>query len=495
MRYINQKILAKNNSAEIILAAYNTGKSEQPVLIKTVLPENIDPIFDRLCYARELLHPGIQPIVEFGKCGKATNLRHYVTSKHTPGVTLTQLLQKLSCCKRNLPLPLVLHIINSVSETIEYLHKQSTTNFMPHGNICPDNIFISFNGEVLMTDTGIADLVKFRYDGISIIPNNHTVFIHDDIKRGKCWKKRYEIFSLGLLLLCMLIGYNHFLGFYNQNDTHKLESPSRFFPSIPAQLNKIIVRSIGNKSFGRYARYGSIREFISDLNFFTASCNICYDRDITAITVFSLFFDSEQIPLQLRYLLWERMIDYCKSGSDNAIKLLLSDSLGSIRVSSINDECTMKESFPDQNSTKCSVTTSYMTIQKQTGSDLNDTPKISVSGNSSPVPPVSISEPEEIIVVDDEPQAALPQNQPSNLVKKDFHAFSSIIVNKNAATINSYRSAAFTEQSKIKTEGSFQERNGQYQTSFSAIRLKSSYTEDANNHPFSKLILKENGHT
>jgi serine/threonine protein kinase len=130
---------------------------------------------------------------------------------------------------------------------------------MPHGNICPDNIFITFDGRILMIDSGFADLVRFRYDGVSIIPNTFSIFSHEDIKKGKRWKKRYEIYSLGLLLLCMLIGYNHFMGFYNQDDTHKLESPSRFFPSIPSDLNRIIVRCIGNKTFGRNARYVMFR--------------------------------------------------------------------------------------------------------------------------------------------------------------------------------------------------------------------------------------------
>ena len=136
---------------------------------------------------------------------------------------------------------------------------------MPHGNICPDNIFITFDGRILMIDSGFADLVRFRYDGVSIIPNTFSIFSHEDIKKGKRWKKRYEIYSLGLLLLCMLIGYNHFMGFYNQDDTHKLESPSRFFPSIPSDLNRIIVRCIGNKTFGRNARYGDVQEFIRSL--------------------------------------------------------------------------------------------------------------------------------------------------------------------------------------------------------------------------------------
>ena len=80
------------------------------------------------------------------------------------------------------------------------------------------------------------------------------------------------------------------MGFYNQDDTHKLESPSRFFPSIPSDLNRIIVRCIGNKTFGRNARYGDVQEFISDLNDITAPSNIYYDNDVTAITIYALFF-------------------------------------------------------------------------------------------------------------------------------------------------------------------------------------------------------------
>lgn len=487
MRYNNQKILARNKSAEIILAAYNTGKDEQAVLIKTVLPEEIDPIYDRLCYVRELLHPGIQPVVEFGKCGKFSHTRHYVACKHTPGVTLTQLLQKLSCCKKNLPLPLVLHILSSISETIEYLHKHSPSAFMPHGNICPDNVFITFDGKILMIDSGFADLVRFRYDGISIVPNSYTIFSHEDLKKGKNWKKRYEIYSLGLLLLCMLIGYNHFMGFYNQDDTHKLESPSRFFPSIPSDLNKIIVRCIGNKTFGRHARYGDIREFINDLNQITASCNIHYDQDITAITIFALFIDSEQVPLQLRCLLWGRMIDYCKRGSDNSIKLLLNNTIVNLENTYCLNKSSSEVTIPELINIEESSDRINPVAKSQEENGLIVSPSLLMTD-------IPLPEHKEMTVAESSRAITGKKLQPGS--EKSANAFSSIILGKSsdrARTENHDNRFAVSDQNNNKSFLS--DKSDQDHTSFSTIRLKKFLNENTKEHPFSKLLLKENLHT
>lgn len=484
MRYYNQKILARNKSAEIILADYNNGKDKQEVLIKTVLPEEIDPIYDRLSYVRDLLHPGIQPVVEFGKCGKRTHTRHYVSCKYTPGITLTQLLQKLSCCKKNLPLPLVLHIISGISETIEYLHKHSPSTLIPHGNICPDNIFITFDGKILLVDSGFADLVRFRYDGVSIVPNTHTIFSHEDVKKGKSWKKRYEIYSLGLLLLCMLIGYNHFMGFYNQDDTHKLESPSRFFPSIPSGLNRIIVRSIGNKTFGRNARYGDIQEFIGDLNDITSSCNIRYDQDITSITIFALFIDTEQIPLQLRSLLWERMIDYCKRGTDNSVKLLLNNTIENLESTYNSLESYFEVSVPEE--INIEVSSDKICSSNKTG--MGNDPIVSYPEKVSDL---SLPEHKEINEAENSRTITGEKLQPGS--EKSFSAFSSIILGRDSDLTGTENRDTVSDQGSNKRF--LPDKRDQNYISFSSIRLKKSLKENAKEHPFSKLLLKENLHT
>lgn len=494
MKYNNQKILVRNESAEIILAAYNTGKSEQAVLIKTVLPKDIDSIYDRLCHSRELFHPGIQPIIEFGKCGKSSNFKHYVTCEHTPGITLTQLLQRLSSCKKNLPQPLILHIISSISETIEYLHNQPVADFVPHGNICPDNILITFSGEILMIDTGIADLVTFRYDGVSMIPNTHTIFSHEDIAQGKEWKKRHEIHSLGLLLLCMLIGYNHFMVFYNQGETHKIESPSQFFPSIPAELNRIIVKAIGNKPFGRYARYSSIQEFISDLHSYSSLCNISFSRDITATTIFALFFDSEQIPHQLHFLHYERMIDYIKKGSDNAIKLLLNSGLESMQSLNVIKEQNFETTVSEHQIIKEPVIKPEAVIDKQMKIESVIPPQLTIPDVDQHLPlPQNDAESDETIMVEENQlqQRTNPDLKPFS--QRSIHAFSSIIIDKSpellkALTVQS--DGIFSEQNSVKAVTPCSLKTIHEQASFSAIRLRKNLNENTNEHPFSKLFLK-----
>ena len=55
-----------------------------------------------------------------------------------------------------------------------------------HGNIV-DNILLHLMAES-MIDSGFADLVRFRYDGVSIIPNTFSIFSHEDIKRENAGK-------------------------------------------------------------------------------------------------------------------------------------------------------------------------------------------------------------------------------------------------------------------------------------------------------------------
>lgn len=496
MKYRKRKVLAKNGSAEIILADYNLENNVLPVLIKTVLPNDLEFFYDRIRLAQSLNHPGIQQIVDFGTGGNQSNRKHYISCKHSEGITLTQLLQKMACCKKNLPLPLVIHIISSLCDTLEYLHHDNSAKFIPHGNICPDNVFITFSGEVLLIDTAIADLVTHRYDGTVLIPNNKNLFHHEDVINGKEWKKRHEIYSIGLMLLCTLIGYNHFMGFYNQNDTHKISSPSRFFPSIPADINRIIVRAIGNKPFGRYSKYSSIREFNNELISFASRTGIRFDKEITAITIYSLFSDSKEIPSQLRYLLQERAIDYCKRGNDNAIRVLLNHNLLDnkafepeevlIELSNINYES------HDATDKKQNLPKDFAVIQAE---------QILPPQLSIPYDDLHLPAPEGNHPVQQVPISINTHSHKTNLetTTHPIEPFSSIIINKTPALLRNLhignKDNSFTKTSQNKQDNIVNENMAQQQIAFSAIRLKSSRAEGKDEHPFSKLLLKEKTHT
>lgn len=490
MKYIIRKYLVRDESADIILADCNSDNCLLPVLIKTVLPKSIDDIYDRLCMARELKHQGIQTILDIGTCGKPSNRKHFIASKYTPGITLTQLLQKIACCKKNLPQPLVLHIINNLCEVFEYLHDGRSEDYIPHGNICPDNVFITFDGDVLLIDTGIADLVTHRYDGISIISNQQTSFTHEDVFKGKGWKKRHEIYSLGLLLLCMLIGYNHFMGFCNQDGTHKLDSPSRFFPSIPADLNRIIVRAIGNKSFGYYARYSNIREFSNDLLNFSISQGIGFNKDTTAITIYALFFDSKEIPTQLRYLLQERIIDYCKNGNDKSIKLLLSNCFDNIPELSNREEVIFEVSVTNPINSKASPL-----VTPITRTDSIQPPQLSIPYDLHlPLPEILGSGlAKETKALKKSSESSLPQNTSESSLHA-VNSFSSIILDKSPGLLNTIISESYSKSDHDIFTSDIQQSSTE-DISFSAIRTQNKINENKEDHPFSKLLLKEKAHT
>ena len=263
MRYTNKKTIAMNGNSKFVLADCYDGKELYPVVMKHVLPEMTELISGRLTISKMLDHPGIQKITDFSRSINLSENSAYYTCRQIYGVTLTQLLNKLSKNKTELPLFFIHHIISGICRALVYLHNFFGTDkkdFLPHGNICPDNVLISFKGDIFLTDSGVADIVKYRFDGVNLINNDKSIFNHPDLlKSNSRITKYHELYSVGLLLLHMHVGSGYKL---NAEMFHDSKLFSRYFPSLSKSTMSIISNLIFAKTA---ARYESIREVHNDL--------------------------------------------------------------------------------------------------------------------------------------------------------------------------------------------------------------------------------------
>jgi serine/threonine protein kinase len=327
MKYAIKKVLARNDAADILIADFHNNNNVTPVIIKSVLPDIQGDLKVRIDTARRLSHPCIQELVEYGHFQKDGIKKAYLASRYNPGVTLTQLLERLALQKLSVPYAFIIHIINSLCEAMGYTHEMSSrdgkNDFVPHGNICPDNIFITFDGNVFLVDTGIADIVKYRYNGNGIVTNDITLFAHPDILQGADWNRKYELYSLGVLLLCMSIGNDSFNEIFNIPDSQKiLNAPKKYFP-VPGRLEHVILRSTGNKLFGTNSKFTTVKEFCAQVLDFAKSKKIDYGKKTTGMLVYALFCDSEEIPSYLHNFFNVFIDDYVAHGDDTAICQIL----------------------------------------------------------------------------------------------------------------------------------------------------------------------------
>lgn len=298
MKYKINKIIVRNLYSEVMSGECFNDYQSHRVIIKTVVPPLFGATLKRLAKASELEHYGIPRLVDFGECCEKGIKKYYITNVHIGGITLTQLLQRLSLFKLKMPGSVVFHIISSICDILGYTHRfpTETSGFMFHGNICPDQVMISFDGSVFLTDTGIADLLTYRYNGIGLVKNELSVFNHPDIHQGKVCKKYHELYSLGILLLCMLKGKDDFNLCTNKLDIGKTGQLADMFFSMEPEICAIAARLIGEKLSGDRGTFYSVEEFKVCIDRHLKENGIENGRNHLLLLIYALFSDILKFP-------------------------------------------------------------------------------------------------------------------------------------------------------------------------------------------------------
>lgn len=153
--------IAQGGMAELYLADYHRQDGfRRAVAVKKVLPhlaENQDFInmFIREARLAALLqHPNIVQIFDFGKIQNA----YFIAMEYIQGYTLGQIMAHL---QKGLSIDMAIFVILKVSLGLDYSHKRIDDDSgkplgIVHRDISPQNILISYQGEVKISDFGIS---------------------------------------------------------------------------------------------------------------------------------------------------------------------------------------------------------------------------------------------------------------------------------------------------------------------------------------------------
>lgn len=311
MKYKIKKIIVRNLYSEVMTGECFNDHQSHRVIIKTVIPPIFGTTLKRLAAASMLEHSGIPRLVDFGECCEKDKKKYFITNMHVEGITLTQLLQKLSVLKLRMPVSVMFHIINSICDILEYTHRFSTedSGFMFHGNICPDQVLISLDGSVFLTDTGIADLLTYRYNGIGLVKNELSIFNHSDIHRGKVCKKHHELYSLGILLLCMLKGMDDFSLYLDKLDRGKKVVLADVLLSTEPAVCRIVARLIGEKLSGVNSTFSNIEEVKSGLCRHIKENGIENGKNHLLLLIYALFIDNLKLSGNIHEKVQKMIVD------------------------------------------------------------------------------------------------------------------------------------------------------------------------------------------
>lgn len=203
--------------------------------------------------AAGLMHPNIVNVYDVGE----EEGIYYIVMELVEGITLKNYIEK----KSRLSIKEAISIAIQVSMGIEAAHN----NHIIHRDIKPQNIIISKDGKVKVTDFGIAKAATSNTITSNVMGSVH--YTSPEQARGGFSDEKSDIYSLGCTMFEMLTGHVPFDGETTvaiaiKHIQEEMPSPREYVSEIPVCVEKIIFKCT-QKSPDR--RYQNMAELIVDL--------------------------------------------------------------------------------------------------------------------------------------------------------------------------------------------------------------------------------------
>lgn len=203
--------------------------------------------------AAGLMHPNIVNVYDVGE----ENGIYYIVMELVEGITLKRYIEK----KARLSVKEAVSIAIQISMGIKCAHD----NKIIHRDIKPQNIIISKEGKVKVTDFGIAKAATSNTITSNVMGSVH--YTSPEQARGGFSDEKSDIYSLGITLFEMLTGRVPFNGDTTvaiaiKHIQEEMPSPRNYVPEIPISVEQIVLKCT-LKSPDR--RYQKVDELIEDL--------------------------------------------------------------------------------------------------------------------------------------------------------------------------------------------------------------------------------------
>lgn len=203
--------------------------------------------------AAGLMHPNIVNVYDVGN----ENGINYIVMELVEGITLKKYIEK----KARLSVKEAISIAIQVSMGIEAAHN----NHIIHRDIKPQNIIISKDGKVKVTDFGIAKAATSNTITSNVMGSVH--YTSPEQARGGFSDEKSDIYSLGITLFEMLTGRVPFNGDTTvaiaiKHIQEPMPTPRDYVAEIPVSVEQIVFKCT-QKSPDR--RYQSMPELVEDL--------------------------------------------------------------------------------------------------------------------------------------------------------------------------------------------------------------------------------------
>ncbi|KFA93594.1 serine/threonine protein kinase [Archangium violaceum] len=242
---------------------FGAGGFERLVAIKRILPniaeddEFISMFIDEAKISVQLNHANIAQIYELGQITNS----YFIAMEYIPGRDMRAIFDRCRKKGEPAPVPLVAYMVSKMCEGLDYAHRKKNNQGQDlnivHRDISPQNILISFEGEVKVIDFGIAKAAGKATKTQAGILKGKFGYMSPEQIRGMPLDRRSDVFAIGVCLYEMLTGERLFVGDSDFSVLEKVRKaevapPSTYNRRIPEALEKIVLKALARDVDERY---------------------------------------------------------------------------------------------------------------------------------------------------------------------------------------------------------------------------------------------------
>ena len=210
--------------------------------------------------AASLSHPNMVNIYDVGVEKQENREIHYIVMEYIKGGTLKELIRK----KGKLSIEETLNYSNQIAYALQDAHR----NNIVHRDIKPQNIMLTEDNRVKVTDFGIARASTSSTVTTTSEALGSVHYFSPEQARGGYTDEKSDIYSLGIVMYEMATGHLPYEGespitVALKHFQEEMIPPRELNDKIPISLEKVILKAVQKRQSDRYA---NITEMIKDLN-------------------------------------------------------------------------------------------------------------------------------------------------------------------------------------------------------------------------------------
>jgi serine/threonine protein kinase len=250
--------------AEVYRAkAFGVEGFERIVAVKRILPtiavdtDFIKMFIDEAKLAVQLNHANIAQIFDLGR----VDGNYYIALEYVHGKDLRAVFDRLVAQGRALPAELACYVLMKICEGLDYAHRKRDASGLAlelvHRDVSPQNMLISFDGEVKLIDFGIAKAANQSVQTRTGILKGKFGYLSPEQVRGEPVDQRSDIFGLGIVLHELLTGQRLFAGDSDLSTIEKVRtaevrSPRELNPALPEALEQVVLKALARDKDQRF---------------------------------------------------------------------------------------------------------------------------------------------------------------------------------------------------------------------------------------------------